>query len=88
MSEDKSRNEKTEVPDSGKISEEEIRRCVEAEIQEMEKYKWCLGVQLRHDPLQDRSLNEIYCEWIEKYAAEFRKSWAAKDKEGKKKPPN
>jgi hypothetical protein len=56
-------------------TEEDIRRCVEAEILEMEKYKWILGVQLKHDPLQDRSLNEIYCEWIDKYAADFRKYW-------------
>lgn len=56
-------------------SENEIQKSLEAEIQEMEKYKWCLGVQLQHDPLQDRSLNEIYCEWIDKYAAEFRKQW-------------
>jgi hypothetical protein len=41
----------------------------------MERYKWYLGVQLQHDPLQDRSLNEIYCEWIAKYAADFRKFW-------------
>ena len=41
----------------------------------MEKYKWYLGIQLQHDPLQDRSLNDIYCEWIDKYAADFRKFW-------------
>ena len=55
-------------------------KSLEAEIQEMEKYKWCLGVQLQHDPLKDRSLNDIYCEWIDKYAADFRKFWADKDK--------
>jgi len=58
-----------------RLSGEEIQKSIEAEIQEMEKYKWCLGVQLRHDPLQDRSLNDIYTEWIEKYAAAFRKEW-------------
>jgi len=61
-------------------SEEEIRKSVEAEIREMEKYKWNLGVQLQHDPLRDRSLNDIYCEWIDKYAADFRKFWEDKDK--------
>lgn len=54
---------------------EEIQKCIEAEIKEMEKYKWCLGVQLQHDPLQDRSLDEIYCEWIVKYAPAFRDFW-------------
>ena len=62
-------------------SEEEIRKSLEAEIQEMEKYKWNLGVQLQHDPLKDRSLNDIYCEWIDKYAADFRKFWEDSKKE-------
>jgi hypothetical protein len=68
-------------PSTQKSSEEEIKKSVEAEILEMEKYKWNLGVQLRHDPLQDRSLNDIYCEWIDKYAADFRKFWEEKNKE-------
>ena len=55
--------------------DKDMRECIEAEIREMEKYKWCLGVHLQHDPLRDRSLNDIYCEWIDKYAAEFRKNW-------------
>jgi len=57
----------------------DILKSLDAEILEMEKYKWCLGVQLQHDPLQDHSLNEIYCEWIDKYAAEFRKQWEDKN---------
>jgi hypothetical protein len=67
-------NEQQEQPPQ-KSSEDEVSRSLEAEIKEMEKYKWCLGVQLQHDPLQDRSLNDIYTEWIEKYAAGFRKEW-------------
>lgn len=84
MSENQSENRVTPVPSPDKTSEEDIRRCIEAEIREMEKYKWCLGEKLQHDPLQDRSLNEIYCEWIDKYAADFRRCWDAKNKE---KPP-
>jgi hypothetical protein len=57
------------------ISPQEIQRSLEAEIVEMEKYKWYLGEKLQHDPLQDRSLNDIYCEWIEKYASDFRRDW-------------
>ncbi len=76
------------VPPPEKSSEEEIKKSVEAEIREMEKYKWCLGVQLRHDPLQDRSLNDIYCEWIDKYAADFRRSWEDKKNEGQQPMPN
>jgi hypothetical protein len=63
---------------------QDIRKCIDAEIMEMEKYKWCMGVHLQHDPLQDRSLNEIYCEWINKYAADFRKDW---DKKKPQQPP-
>lgn len=57
------------------MSPHEIQRSLEAEIREMEKYKWYLGEKLQHDPLQDRSLNDIYCEWIEKYASDFRRDW-------------
>ncbi|MBN1128463.1 MAG: hypothetical protein JXA71_05720 [Chitinispirillaceae bacterium] len=71
-----------EPSSSHQPSDEEIRRCLEAEILEMEKYKWCLGIHLQHDPLQDRSLNDIYCEWIDKYASDFRKDWE-KRKPGK-----
>jgi hypothetical protein len=46
-----------------------------AQIQEIEKYKWCLGVQLKRDPLLDRSYDDICLEWIRLYAAEFRKHW-------------
>jgi len=56
-----------------KAMDDDIRKSITEEILEMEKYKWYLGVQLQHDPLQDRSLNDIYCEWIDKYAADFRK---------------
>jgi hypothetical protein len=66
-------------PVSQPSNKEDLRRCVEAEIVEMEKYKWCLGIALQHDPLIDRSLNEIYCEWIDKYAADFRRYWQSKD---------
>jgi hypothetical protein len=60
------------------VMDDDIRDCIDAEIKEMEKYKWCLGVHLQHDPLIDRSLNDIYCEWIDKYAADFRKDWENK----------
>jgi hypothetical protein len=88
MSENQGEHRAAPVPSSDKPSEEEIRKCIEAEIQEMEKYKWCLGVSLHHDPLQDRSLNDIYCEWIDKYAADFRTYWNTKKQEGQQGIPN
>ncbi len=48
---------------------------IKAQIDEMEKHKWFEGVKLGHNPLQDRTLNEIYLDWIEKYGADFRKHW-------------
>jgi len=45
------------------------------QIQEIDKYKWCLGERIGHDPLHDRSYNEIAQEWIDRYAARFRTDW-------------
>jgi hypothetical protein len=61
-------------------SHAELLESLRAEIEEIEKFKWCLGVRLGHDPLQDRSMNDICQEWITKYAAEFRKWWQEKRK--------
>jgi hypothetical protein len=74
-------SENVENPDSATrgMSAHEIQRSLEAEIREMEKYKWYLGEKLQHDPLQDRSLNDIYCEWIDKYASDFRRDWEKKE---------
>ena len=56
-------------------SNAELLESLRAEIEEIEKFKWCLGERLGHDPLQDRSMNDICQEWITKYAADFRKWW-------------
>jgi hypothetical protein len=56
-------------------SDADLLESLRAEIEEIEKFKWCLGERLGHDPLLDRSMNDICQEWISKYAAEFRKWW-------------
>jgi hypothetical protein len=56
-------------------SDADLLESLRAEIEEIEKYKWCLGERLGHDPLLDRSMNDICQEWISKYAADFRKWW-------------
>ena len=61
-------------------SQAELLESLRAEIQEIEKFKWCLGERLGHDPLQDRSMNDICQEWIAKYAADFRRWWQANRK--------
>ena len=79
MCENANGNVENAAPMSCRISPEEIQQSLEAEIREMEKYKWYLGEKLQHDPLQDRSLNDIYCEWIDKYASDFRRDWEKKE---------
>lgn len=66
---------------NGSIPSTSFEDCLKAEIQEIDKYKWCLGVALKHDPLQDRTLNEIAMEWIQKYAADFREYWNRKEQD-------
>jgi hypothetical protein len=58
----------------------DLQEYVKAQITEMERFKWSLGTQLGYDPLRDRSLNEIYTEWIQKYAAAFRGCWEEKNR--------
>jgi hypothetical protein len=61
-------------------SHAELLECLRAEIEEIEKFKWYLGERLGHDPLLDRSMNDICQEWISKYAADFRKWWQQQKK--------
>jgi hypothetical protein len=56
-------------------SHAELLESLRAEIEEIEKFKWCLGERIGHDPLLDRSMNDICQEWISQYAADFRKWW-------------
>ena len=56
-------------------SNADLLESLRAEIEEIEKFKWCMGERLGHDPLQDRSMNDICQEWITKYAADFREWW-------------
>lgn len=70
--------ENGDTPTHG-VTPEDMQRSLQAEIVEMEKYKWYLGEKLQHDPLLDRSLNDIYCEWINKYASDFRRDWEKKN---------
>jgi hypothetical protein len=53
----------------------EMEETIKAEIEEIEKYKWYLGERIGHDPLLDRSMNEICKEWIQQNARAFRENW-------------
>jgi len=58
-----------------KMSPDEFREFMASQCKEIDTYKWGLGERLNHDPLQDRTLDDIGIEWITKYAAAHRESW-------------
>jgi SRSO17 transposase len=62
------------------MDSKELKAKMIAEAQEIDKYKWDLGVALGHDPLNDKSLNDIYKDWINKNAAAFQIHWEATHK--------
>jgi hypothetical protein len=62
----------------------DLQECNKAQISEMERFKWFMGEQIGHDPLRDRSINEIYEEWIGKYGAAFRAWWEEQKREKRK----
>lgn len=62
------------------FSNADLLESLRAEIEEIEKFKWYLGERLGHDPLLDRSMNDICQEWINNYAAEFRRWWQERKK--------
>jgi len=57
------------------VSGKELEETIKAELQEIEKYKWYLGERIGHDPLLDRSMNDICKEWIQQNARAFRENW-------------
>ncbi len=65
----------------------DLQDCNRAQIHEMERFKWFLGEQIGHDPLRDKPLNDIYCEWIGKYGEAFRKWWEEEKKRAAGKEP-
>jgi hypothetical protein len=61
--------------DESSVPGKELEETIKAEIQEIEKYKWYLGERIGHDPLLDKSMNEICKEWIQQNARSFREHW-------------
>jgi hypothetical protein len=62
------------------MDRERLRDCALRQIQEIDKYKWYLGERLGHDPLQDRSYNDIAREWVRTHAADFRVHWTEQER--------
>lgn len=59
----------------------EFKEFLYAQCQEIMKYKWCLGVQLQHDPLLDKTMEEIGHEWIQLFARQYREKWKNESKD-------
>ena len=77
MSENQAPSEGVMIPSSPKMREEDTQKYRSGNPGDGKIVRY-LGVQLQTPPWQDRSLNHIYCEWIDKYAADFRKYWEGK----------
>lgn len=44
------------------------------QAEEIKKFIWCKGVELHHNPIEDKTEDEWGIEWIEKYAVQFRET--------------
>ena len=53
----------------------EFREHLLAELEEILRYKWYLGEEMKQDPLESMSMDEICLQWINKYAEAFRNNW-------------
>lgn len=62
------------------MSREELREYIREQILEIERYKWCMGEKLGHDPLADHTLDEIALEWIRGHGADFREWYIARQR--------
>jgi len=62
-------------------SEQDLRESAQATWEEFLRHKWRMGVQLGHNPLDDRSVNELFADWIAQHAAGFRQHWEEQRRE-------
>lgn len=51
-----------------------LEKFLQAQKQEMEKFKWCRGVEIGADPGDG-----VLLEWVEKYSKKFRKDFVLAD---------
>lgn len=50
-----------------------LEKYLEAQRKEIEKFIWCKGTELNHNPLDDKPENEWGMEWVRNYAGDFAK---------------
>jgi hypothetical protein len=75
-------NNKDQHQDSHEQIEDDFKQFLFAQLEEIMKYKWYLGEEMKRDPLECMSMDSICLEWIEKYAKEFREYWIKKKSAG------
>jgi hypothetical protein len=59
------------------LSEQDLRESALATWEEFLRHKWRMGVALGYDPEDDRSINELFADWIAQHASSFRQHWEA-----------
>jgi len=50
-----------------------LEKYLEAQREEIEKFIWCKGTEIGHDPKEDKSEDQWGIEWINTYAEDFSK---------------
>jgi len=57
------------------IYEQRLKEYLNAQIEEVYKFKWCMGEEMHRDPLEEFTLNDIFIMWIHINASRFRVEW-------------
>ncbi len=52
-----------------------LKIYLDAQLEEIYKFKWILGEQMHSDPLNKYSMNDICLMWIATNATKFRVEW-------------
>jgi len=56
-------------------SNQKQQEYLNAQLEEIYIYKWCLGIEMHKDPLEEYTLNDICIMWITNNASSFRNNW-------------
>jgi Zn-dependent peptidase ImmA (M78 family) len=54
---------------------QKLKEYLNAQLEEIYIYKWCLGIEMHRDPLEQYTLNDICIMWINNNANSFRNKW-------------
>jgi len=56
-------------------AQQKLQLYLNAQLEEIYVYKWCMGIQMHKDPLEEFSLNDIVIMWVTNNAYSFRNKW-------------